>query len=261
MARPYYDHDGITIYHGDCMDVLPHLEPVDLVLTDPPYGHNNNNNNDMIANREAIFGGKNKPKKVDPDQYRPIRNDGKEANEIIQRVFAEFARLLKPGCCCCCCGGGGGPDPQFARWSLWLDRAIPFKMMVVWDKGPMGMGHHYRRSYETILVAQQPGAACKWYDNTKRIENIIRPRQLGRSKIIPAADQHPTIKPKPLMKHFIKLHSMAGDIILDPFMGSGTTLVAAKELGRKCIGIEIEEKYCEIAVRRLSQGVLPFFWG
>ena len=252
----YYHHDGITIYCGDCREILPHLGPVDLVLTDPPYGHNNNNNNDMIANWEAIYGGRNKPRKVDESEYRPIANDGPEANELFKWCVKEYARLLKPGSCCCCCGGGGGPDPQFARWSLWLDEAIPFKMMVVWDKGPMGMGHHYRRSYETVLVAQKPGAACKWYDESNRIENIIRPNHKGISKIIPSANQHPTIKPIPLMSHFITLHSKEGELVLDPFMGSGTTLVAAKQLRRKAIGIEIEEKYCEIAKRRLAQEVL-----
>ena len=129
--------------------------------------------------------------------------------------------------------------------------------MIVWGKGPMGMGHHYRRSYETVLVATKKGAACKWYDNSKRIENIIRPGQYGIKKIIPSKDQHPTEKPTELSGHFLRLHSAPDDIVLDPFMGSGTTLRAAKDLGRKAIGIEIEEKYCEIAAKRLAQEVLP----
>jgi site-specific DNA-methyltransferase (adenine-specific) len=134
-----------------------------------------------------------------------------------------------------------------------MDEVYNFKQMVVWDKGPMGMGWHYRRSYETVLVGQVPGAACRWYDETNRIENIIR----HIPKIIPAASDHPTPKPPNLAGHFIQLHSQPGDIVLDPFMGSGTTLVAAKNLGRRAIGIEIEERYCEIAVRRLAQSVLP----
>jgi site-specific DNA-methyltransferase (adenine-specific) len=238
---------------GDCLEVMKGIPDgaVDLVVTDPPYGHNNNDG-DMIANWEAIFG-KNKVKKVAETEYRPIANDGEEANQLFKDCIQEYSRLLKPGCCCCCCCGGGGPDPQFARWSLWLDEAIPFKMMVVWDKGPMGMGHHYRRSYETVLVAQKPGAACKWTDTTKQIENIIRPNYKGIKKIIPTADQHPTQKPTELMSHFISLHSNPGDIILDPFLGSGTTAVAAKQLGRKYIGIEIDPKYCKIAEDRLRQ--------
>ena len=121
----------------------------------PPYGHNTNNG-DLIARREAALGRGDYDAKRD---NRPIANDGPEANELFRAVLPEFVRLLKPGGCCCCCCGGGGPDPQFARWSLWMDGTpgLKFKQMVVWDKGPMGMGWHYRRSYETVLVAQRKG--------------------------------------------------------------------------------------------------------
>jgi site-specific DNA-methyltransferase (adenine-specific) len=222
-----------------------------MIFTDPPYGHNNNNG-DLINNREKALGVSVGVKA----ESRPIANDGEEANELVQWFFAQAKSLLKPGCCCCCCCGGGGPDPQFARWSLWLDEQLDFKQMVIWDKGPMGMGWHYRRSYETVLVAQKPGAACHWYDTTDRVENIIRPGMYGIAKIIPQAEDHPTPKPEALVKHFLNLHSQPGDIILDPFMGAGTTLRAAKDLGRKAIGIEICEKYCAIAVERLRQEVL-----
>jgi DNA modification methylase len=256
--KPYHEEAAGVIYCADCLDILPQIpdKAVDFIFTDPPYGHNNNNNNDMIANREAIYGGKNKPRKVAVEEYRPIANDGPEANELFQKCIIEYARLLSGGGCCCCCCGGGGPDPQFARWSLWLDKVIPFKMMVVWDKGPMGMGHHYRRSYETVLVATVAGAPVKWYASSKDIENIIRPGDYGIKKIIPSADQHPTEKPTELPSHFINLHSRAGEIILDPFLGSGTTAVAAKQLGRKFIGIEISQKYCDMAVQRLQQEIL-----
>ena len=158
----------------------------------------------------------------------------------------ELRRVLKPGSCCCCCCGGG-PDPQFARWSLWLDEVFEFKQMVVWDKGPMGMGWHYRRSYETILVATKPGAACKWYDTSHKVENIVRAR-----KIIPTADQHPTQKPVSLVGHFIRLHTQPGDVVLDPFTGSGTTGVAAVQLGRRFIGIELDAAYVTMAERRIA---------
>ena len=117
----------------------------------------------------------------------------------------------------------------------------------------MGMGHHYRRSYEVILVAQKNGAACKWYDTTKRVENIIRPSHRFAPKIIPTKKQHPTVKPVGLMSFFCELHTKKNDIVLDPFFGSGTTGVACERLGRKWIGIEIEEKYCQIAVDRIEQ--------
>ncbi len=239
---------------GDCLEVLKTLPDgsVDAVVTDPPYGHNNNNNGDLIARWEAALGRGNYDATRDD---RPIANDGKEANELVRAMFAEAARVLRPGGVCCCCCSGGGPDPQFARWSLWMDETpgLEFKQMVVWDKGPMGMGWHYRRSYETVLVAQRKGARCAWYDDSHRIENIIRPGDYGIRKIIPSKEQHPTQKPVELAQHFIRLHTLPGDTVLDPFMGSGTTGVACVQTGRSFIGIEIDPTYYAIAERRIAE--------
>ena len=133
----------IDLRLGDCLEIMRDIpdNSIDAVITDPPYGHNNNNG-DLIARWEAATGkGGYEPAIND----RPIANDGAEANEIFKAILPELARVLKPGCCCCCCCcGGGGPDPQFARWSLWIDETpgLKFKQMVVWDKGPMGMGWH-----------------------------------------------------------------------------------------------------------------------
>ena len=241
----------IRLICGDCLDVMREMAAgsIDAVVTDPPYGHNNNNNGDLIHRREAALG------RGPHGESRAIPNDGIEANDLFQAVLPEIARVLRPGACCCCCGGGGGPDPQFARWSLWMDETpgLEFKQMVVWDKGPMGMGWHYRRSYETVLVAQRTGAACAWYDDSNRIENIIRPGQWGARKIIPSATQHPTEKPWQLAAHFIRLHTKPGDVVLDPFMGSGAFGDAAIREGRKFIGIEIDAGYFAIAERRIRK--------
>ena len=233
---------------ANCMDILPKIpdNSVDLVLTDPPYGHNNNSNEDLIAVWERACGrGDYIPERDD----RPIANDGIEANEMFKLFLPEANRILKPGAVCCCCCCGGGPDPQFARWSLWMDEAMEFKMMVVWDKGPMGMGWHYRRSYETVLIAQKKGAKCRWYDDSHKIENVIR----HIPKIIPSKDQHPTEKPVKLMEHFIQLHTKENDLILDPFMGSGTTAIACINTNRNFIGIELSQEYCNIANQRIHQ--------
>lgn len=250
LPKPYYEEPGITIYHGDCRDIVPQLPKVDFIFTDPPFGHNNNDG-DLIHNWEKALG---RQANGEADA-RPIANDGKEANELVQWLFSEAKNILASGGCCCCCCGGGGPDPQFARWSLWMDEHLQFKQMVVWDKGPIGMGWHYRRSYETVLVGQKKGGPCKWYDTTDRIENIIR----HIPKIIPQSADHPTPKPIQLAAHFIGLHTLHSETVLDPFMGCGPTLVGAKNLGRRAIGIELEEKYCQIAVERLRQEVLPLY--
>ena len=236
-----------TLYLGDARDITPTLAPVDFIFTDPPYGHNNNNG-DLIHRREVALGQKTKL-----SESRPIKNDGHEdASNLVRWLFAEAKRLLRSGCCCCCCAGGGGPDPQFARWSLWMDELLGFKQMVIWDKGPIGMGWHYRRSYETVLVGMKPGAACKWYDETNRVENIIRANSLDIRKILPSKDDHPTPKHWRLAAHFIGLHTQPGEIVLDPFMGGGSTLEAALKTGRRAIGIELDPEHFERALRRVE---------
>lgn len=241
----------VVLYQGDCLRILPELPDgcVDAVVTDPPYGHNNNNNGDLIHKWEAALG---RLRVGDPSpQARPIANDGVEANELFREVLAQWNRLLAAGGCCCCCGGGGGPDPQFARWSLWLDEVFDFKQMVVWDKGPMGMGWHYRRSYETVLVAQKKGCPCRWFAKSKRVENVIRPG--GRiKKIIPSADDHPTPKPVELAEHFVRLHTAEGHTVLDSFMGAGWVGVACARLNRQFIGLEISSGYFAMAVKRIE---------
>jgi len=249
MVQPYYADEAVCILHADCRDVLPLIKPasIDLVLTDPPYGHNNNNG-DLISRWEAALGrGDYLPER----DNRPIPNDGPEANELVQMLFRESSRLLKLGGCCCC-GGGGGPDPQFARWSLWLDQVLPFKMCVIWDKGPLGMGWHYRRDWECVLVASKPGASITW-NGGNSTSNVI----CDIPRIIPDSTSHPTVKPMALMQRFILWHTNTSHTVLDPFLGSGTTARAAKDLGRRCIGIEIEERYCEMAAKRMAQTVMP----
>jgi len=126
-------------------------------------------------------------------------------------------------------------------------------MCVVWDKGGLGMGWHYRRCWECILVAQKPGAACNWHGGND-VPNIIR----DISKIIPSKDEHPTVKPIGLAAWFLRLHSAEGQTVLDPFLGSGPTLLAAEQLGRVCYGIEIDPKYVALTLQRCKDaGLTP----
>jgi DNA modification methylase len=227
---------------------------IDMIFIDPPYGHNNNSNNDLIHRWEVALG------KGPVQEARPIQNDGEEANEIFRQVLPYLFRILKPRGVICCCSGGGGPDPQFARWCLWLNRVFSFKQAVVWDKGPIGMGWHYRRSYEIVLVASK-GDECNWYDTSHKVENILRPGDYGIKKIIPRADDHPTAKPVELAEHFIRLHSKEGDIVLDCFAGRASTAIAAIRQKRRFIMIELNKKEAVLAERRirLASGSDRFF--
>ena len=109
----------------------------------------------------------------------------------------------------------------------------------------------YRADCRVVLVGEKPGGPCKWYGGNS-IPNVIR----DIPGIKPKAHDHPTPKPEALFGRFISWHSLEGDTVLDPFAGGGTTLVVAKRSGRKANGIEIDERWCNLAAERLSQGVL-----
>lgn len=246
-----------SILHGDARSFMPAIPDgsVHLVLTDPPYGISFNVS-DFRSRRGKILtkerpecGGKT------PAQGRPVANDGQAAADaLLAAVLPDIRRVLVPGgALACCCSGGGGKHPQYAKWSDLIDEALAFKQLVVWDKGPMGIGWHYRRSYELVIVALKAGAKCRWFDTSNRVENIIRPKQYGIRKIIPNKSQHPACKPWELAAHFIKCHTQEGDTVLDPFAGHGWVGEACVRLGRKFIGCELDPDYCEVMEKRLER--------
>jgi site-specific DNA-methyltransferase (adenine-specific) len=136
----------------------------------------------------------------------------------------------------------------WCRWDNLFELPKP-KSFIVWDKCSHGMGdlqHEFGRQWESCAFYPADGHRFKY-----RPVDIIRAAKVPAERLT-----HPN--EKPLAALFPLIDSHEGETILDPFMGSGTTLVAAKALGRKAIGIEIEEKYCAIAVKRLRQEVLDF---
>ena len=243
--KPYYDHAGIVIYHGDCREILPTLasESVDMIWTDPPYGHSNHDgdlNSRLNKHRDIAS--------------QPIANDDADSMRVVvDFALREAARILKADCCCCCCCCGGGPRPTFAWVANRMDSdGLSFFHSVIWDKANPGLGWRYRRQHEMVMISHRKGGKLAWSSASKAAPNIIR--------MMPDRERHhPNEKPEALVSWFLDLHTLEGQTILDPFMGSGTTLVAAKQLGRRAIGIELEEKYCEIAAKRLSQEMLPIF--
>jgi len=209
--EPYYEHNGITIYHGDCREILPGLEKVDLVLTDPPYG--------IGAGRMSLGKWKtSRMRKLDWDAH-PVDSD------LLRDVVSKGNRA--------CVWGGN------------YFQLEPSRCFLVWDKGNGFRGRDFSECEQ---------AWCSW-DAVSRIKSYD-PLASGDYK----TKQHPTQKPLPVMRWCVSQadRKAVNETILDPFMGSGTTLRAAKDLGRQAIGIELEEKYCEIAAKRLAQEVFDF---
>ena len=218
LPKPYYQDDHCTIYHGDCRDIITHLEPVDLVLTDPPYGINYQPNYKTYAGQRNTFS--------------PIRND--DGSLDLGFLFNYGKEQIIFG------AENFGGFPHRGRWICWFKRSWRTKA----NSMPSG-------DFELAWMSKRSG----FY----KFFQVIHGGAVNANSESGANNDprfHPTEKPIPLLRSCIELFSDS-NTILDPFMGSGTTLRAAKDLGRKAIGIEIEEKYCEIAVKRLRQEVLP----
>jgi site-specific DNA-methyltransferase (adenine-specific) len=202
--NPYYEHAGITIYHGDCRDILPSLPSVDLVLTDPPYGVNKKYESYIDT----------------PAKYADL------ISSAIPLIFAMSNKRLVT------CGVGNVWKWPEADWILcWFKPNAMTRSAVA-----------NANVWEPILVY-----GCKGFG----VDGKTFP-------IAPQLLDHPCPKPLNLFRWLVSKACDDGATVLDPFMGSGTTLEAAKGLGRRAIGIEIEERYCEIAAKRLGQEVLDF---
>lgn len=252
MIRPEILCDAVTLYEGDCLDVLPGLASgsFQMVWTDPPYGHGNMEGDLQAARvRDGVKGARRK-------EAEPIANDLEHEYEpLIDATLSELSRVLDPDCCCCCCAGGGGPSPAFGWLALRMDQQqLAFFHAVVWDKSGRGngLGWRYRRNYEFVMVAHKKGGRLRWNDEHAAVANVLRDMPVFER-------EHPNEKPVSLVRKFIRAHTLPGDLILDPFAGSGTTAIAAMLEGRKCILIEREPKYCDIIRRRVAEanGVGP----
>ena len=204
--KPYYETELGKLYHGDCLDIMPKLEPVDLVLTDPPYGLTDWNNRGTNKKRRFFHS---------------------EMEQWDHPITLEAICLIRE---------------KSKHQILWgANHYIEFlsntKQIFIWDKGMRGM--HFNDC--EIAWASQFREACRVF-NYSHATGGLNKKQL-----------HPTQKPVALFIWCIKLAEKVNiNIILDPFLGSGTTAIACERLNRRWIGIEIEEKYCEIAAKRIE---------
>lgn len=224
--KPYYDEGGITIYHGDALEVIPSLPLVDLVVTDPPY---------VIG---AVSAGNIGAKS---GGWGDMMNSARWFRDWYSMVHE---RLAMHG----------------AMWTFLNWRSLPVVMraaadagwsvqsMLVWNKdwigpgGPIGL----RPAYELVALMAREDFAIP----DRGLPDVWTEKWSSHKP-----NGHPAEKPVPLLARIIAASGTAG-IVLDPFVGSGSTLRAAKDLGMKAIGIEAEERYCEIAAKRLAQEVL-----
>jgi site-specific DNA-methyltransferase (adenine-specific) len=223
--RPYYEHAGIVIYHGDCREVMPALDPVDVVLTDPPYGVN-------LGRTAGAGRGHGHGLKLD-------------AYASYSDTYENFVSIIAPAL--------SVAIGRAKRAAVWTgphihEQAKPDAIGGVYYPAAQGRHCWGFKSFLPVL----------FYGKAPNLHLGSRPTAIVSSELPePSSKGHPCPKPLGWMKWLVALASLPGETILDPFMGSGTTLRAAKDLGRRAIGIEIEERYCEIAARRLQQEVLP----
>ena len=214
--NPYYEHGGITIYHGNCREILPTLEPVDLVLTDPPYGIGESAGRNKSRSKMA----------VSKDYGNASWDDAPPDKETINLAIAAGRSAIV-------FGGNYFALPASPCWLVW-DK----------DNGATDFAD-CELAWTNLEIAVR---RIRW-----RWQGMLQEHG-GKHKEL---RQHPTQKALAVMKWCIERVPGNPQSIIDPFMGSGTTLRAAKDLHRKAIGIEIDERYCEIAANRLRQNVLP----
>jgi DNA modification methylase len=234
---PYYQDAAVKLFHGDCRDILPTLEAVDHVITDPPYEAEAHTLQRRVKREGGVM-------EVEALEFPPMDPVTREA--VSAALVGATKRWLLVFC-----QVEGAP-----LWRASMEAAgASYRRTCIWVK-PDGMpqytGDRPGMVYEAMLAMHAKGRS-RWNGGGRHGVWIVNKND-GAGK-----NQHPTQKPEPLLNDLIATFTDAGETILDPFGGSGTTAVAAKRLGRRCILIEKEEKYCEVAAKRLAQGALDLF--
>lgn len=223
----YYEDDQVTLYHGNCLTEYREWLDADVLVTDPPYGMAYE-----LSSSSRVRG------------ELPIIGDNN--TETRDRAIGDW---------------GARPALVFGTWRVKKPRTL--KNVLIWDKGNslgMGMSNPWGLSHEEIYVLGDwpklsPGGRIREGGVPSRVPSVVRASQPNNASV-DREKGHPTPKPIGLMSKLIA--RCPPGTIADPFAGSGSTLLAAKGLGRKSIGVELNERYCEIIAKRCAQGVLDF---
>lgn len=226
--KPYYADDRVTLYHGDCREITEWLA-ADVLVTDPPYGRDYRGNSAGWTNSSGGGGHRS------TGQARAIANDKDTATRDAALTLWGDRLAIVFG------------DPLIAQ-PAGAVQALAYRKAA--DAGIKGARAGFRRDVEMVyLVGPWPVAVGGLSSVLTSVRWVAGPT--GPATV----HGHPHAKPTDLMEALV---SKTSGVIADPFAGSGSTLVAAKQLGRHAIGVELEERYCEVIARRLSQGVLDF---
>ncbi len=213
------------IYCGDslaqgALERLCDGKKVDMVLTDPPYGISYQS---TLARR-----GRRK---------RAIAHDATdEYDQFLAKALPAIKAVMKRGSAMYWFAGGGGAEPVLAKALLAIAEQSTLLNIIVWDKVDPGLGWRWRRSWEAIIEAAV-GKPRVWHGGIDR-RNVLR-----YAKAIPQSDDHPTPKPVPLLEEIIRAAAPSRGLVLDPFAGSGPTLIASERTGRACYAAELEPRY------------------
>jgi DNA modification methylase len=226
---PYYTDSLVTLYHGDAVDVMATLrdESVHAVITDPPFF--------MPATQ---YNGRDTSWQRSWSDTSILATWWGVVAEQATRVVRSDGHLLA------FCDDASYPVFYPAIYTRWPNIAC-----LTWDKGRPGMGTAWRSSHELVIAAR--GRSAHWSGGATG--TVLKAKPVHTTERL-----HPVDKPEALMRDLIAPTTPGGGVVLDPFAGGGSTLVAATTLGRKSIGVELEERYCEVIAKRLSQGVLDF---
>jgi site-specific DNA-methyltransferase (adenine-specific) len=222
-VKPYYEDGSVTIYHGDCREVG--CLGADCFITDPPYGVG-------LAARTT-------KRAVRPGSYTTFEDTPEYVQACAVPKVAELIGVgmrgaLTPGLRC-----------------MWL-YPQPTDIGVIWSPAGAGMtSWGFNCSQPIFYYGRDPFLADGKGSRPNGVQWNNATEENG----------HPCPKPLYVLQWLVNRVSRHGEVVLDPFAGSGTTLLAAKNLGRRAIGIEIEERYCEIAAKRCAQEVLDFAGG
>jgi site-specific DNA-methyltransferase (adenine-specific) len=239
---PYYEHGGITIYHGDCFDLLHDLNGVGAVVTDPPYSSGGAFRGDRAKQTSVKY------VNSDTAAYRPeFAGDNRDQRSFMAwcSLWLNAARRASvPGAILC----------SFIDWRQLptLTDAVQaggwtWRNLATWWKPGVRMQRGQFSASAEYVIYGTNGPASTDFDGA--VQNVF--------KCAPVGDKdHIAEKPDEVMRWVLQVVP-ADVVVLDPFMGSGTTLRAAKDRGLRSVGIEVDERYCEIAAKRLSQEVLP----